>query len=89
MKNGKLPTRNQKIMMKSHGLDSEKYLVVKDTQEMMEVVARSDLKKQQIMALSQEQESSIKHKLKGWLYGKQRRYCKEIEASAHSNQGRK
>ena len=48
MKNGKLPTRNQKIMMKSHGLDSEKYLVVKDTQEMMEVVARSDLKKQQI-----------------------------------------
>lgn len=34
MKNGKLPTRNQKIMMKSHGLDSEKYLVVKDTQLM-------------------------------------------------------
>ncbi len=32
--------RNQKIMMKSHGLDSEKYLVVKDTQEMMEVVAK-------------------------------------------------
>ncbi len=48
MKNGKLPTRNQKIMMKSHGLDPDKYLVVKDTQEMMEVVARSDLKKQQI-----------------------------------------
>lgn len=48
MKNGKLPTRNQKILMKSHGLDSEKYLVVKDTQEMMKVVSRSDLKKKQI-----------------------------------------
>ena len=28
MKNGKLPTRNQKNMMKSHGLDPEMYLVV-------------------------------------------------------------
>ena len=36
MKNGKLPTRNQKNIMKSHGLDPEKYLVVKNTQEMME-----------------------------------------------------
>lgn len=48
MKNGKLPTRNQKNMMKSHGLDPEMYLVVKNTQEMMEVIARSDLKKREM-----------------------------------------
>ena len=48
MKNGKLPTRNQKNIMKSHGLDPEKYLVAKNTQEMMEVIARSDLKKREM-----------------------------------------
>ena len=48
MKNGKRPTLNQKKMMKSHGLDSDKWLVVKDIQEFMEVVEKTALKKQQL-----------------------------------------
>lgn len=48
MKNGKRPTLNQKLMMKSHGLDSDNWLVVKDTQEFMEVVSKEALKKQQM-----------------------------------------
>jgi hypothetical protein len=46
MKNGKVPTRRQKILMEDHGLDPERYLVVKNTVEYMEVVSREALKKQ-------------------------------------------
>jgi hypothetical protein len=46
MKNGKVPTRRQKILMEDHGLDPERYLVVKNTVEYMEVVSRESLKRQ-------------------------------------------
>lgn len=48
MKNGKLPNRSQKILMKSHGLDPENHLVVKNTSEYVETVSRVALKKQAI-----------------------------------------
>ena len=48
MKNGKAPSRSQKILMKSHGLNPDNNLVVKDTPEFMEVVSRMALKKQKI-----------------------------------------
>mgnify|MGYP004615572575 FL=1 len=51
MKNGKHPTLAQKKFMKSHGLDSEDHLVVKNTQEFLEVVSKTALKKQQIMGV--------------------------------------
>ena len=40
MKNGKLPTRNQKLLLRSHGMSPSEWLVVKDTSEFMEVVSR-------------------------------------------------
>lgn len=46
MKNGKAPTKAQKIMMRASGLDPEKYLVIKNTPECLEVVSRIELKKQ-------------------------------------------
>lgn len=49
MKNGKLPTIRQKKIIKSHGLDPDKWLVVKDLPETMEVVSRMGLKKQDIL----------------------------------------
>lgn len=45
MKNGKLPTRSQKAMLKSHGLDPDEYLIVKNTSEYTEVVSRMELKR--------------------------------------------
>ena len=45
MKNGKAPTRNQKIILKAHGLDPDNWLVVKDLINTMEVVSRMALKK--------------------------------------------
>jgi len=51
MKNGKHPTLAQKKFMKSHGLDPEDHLVVKNTQEFLEVVSKMALKKQQIMGV--------------------------------------
>lgn len=45
MKNGKAPTRNQKIIMKAHGLKPDHWLVVKDLLDTMEIVSRMTLKK--------------------------------------------
>lgn len=45
MKNGKVPTLNQKKLMRGHGLDPENHLVVKNTPEFLEVVSREALKK--------------------------------------------
>lgn len=45
MKNGKLPTLRQKKILKSHGLNPNAWLVVKDLPETMEVVSRATLKK--------------------------------------------
>ena len=45
MKNGKRPTLQQKLIMKSHGLEPDNWLVVKNTTEYMEVVSRMSLKK--------------------------------------------
>lgn len=51
MKNGKHPTLAQKKFMKSCGLDPDDHLVVKNTQEFLEVVSKTALKKQQIMGV--------------------------------------
>lgn len=48
MKNGKVPTISQKKIIKSHGLDPEEHLVVKNTTEFLEVVSRVALKKQSL-----------------------------------------
>ncbi len=48
MKNGKTPTLSQKKLLKSHGLDPENNLVVKNTPEFMEVVSRAALKRQSV-----------------------------------------
>lgn len=45
MKNGKAPTREQKIMMKAHGLVPENWLVVKNHPDSLEVVSRAALKR--------------------------------------------
>lgn len=45
MKNGKVPTRNQKTIMKSHGLNYNNWLVVKDLPKTLEIVSRMELKK--------------------------------------------
>ena len=45
MKNGKVPTLNQKELIKSNGLDPENHLVVKNTPEFLEIVSRAALKK--------------------------------------------
>ena len=45
MKNGKHPTLAQKKFMKSCGLDPDDHLVVKNTQEFLEVVSKTALKK--------------------------------------------
>lgn len=46
MKNGKHPTLAQKKFMKSCGLDPDDHLVVKNTQEFLEVVSKTSLKKE-------------------------------------------
>lgn len=45
MKHGRLPTKKQKIMMRSHGLNPDNWLVVKDLLDTIEVVNRLTLKK--------------------------------------------
>lgn len=45
MKNGKAPTREQKKIMKAHGLIPENWLVVKNLPDTLEVVSRAALKK--------------------------------------------
>lgn len=45
MKNGKAPTREQKVMMKAHGLVPENWLVVKNLPDSLEVVSRVSLKR--------------------------------------------
>lgn len=45
MKNGKAPTREQKIMMKAYGLVPENWLVVKNLPDSLEVVSRVALKR--------------------------------------------
>ncbi len=45
MKNGKVPTLNQKKLIKSNGLDPENHLVVKNTPEFLEIVGGAALKK--------------------------------------------
>ncbi len=45
MKNGKKPNKRQKLIMKSHGLDPERWLVVKNLDERIEVVSKIALKK--------------------------------------------
>lgn len=45
MKNGKAPTREQKIIMRCHGLAPANWLVVKNLPFTLEVVSRISLKK--------------------------------------------
>lgn len=45
MKNGKKPTKKQKLIMKSHGLDPARWLVVKNLDRSIEVVSKIALKK--------------------------------------------
>lgn len=45
MKNGKAPTREQKKIMRAHGLVPENWLVVKNLPGSLEVVSRASLKK--------------------------------------------
>ena len=45
MKNGKVPTLEQKKIMKAHGLVPENWLVVKNLPDSLEVVSRISLKK--------------------------------------------
>lgn len=45
MKNGKKPTRNQKIMLKSHGLIPDNWLIVKNLPNSLLIVSRNSLKK--------------------------------------------
>lgn len=45
MKNGKKPSLAHKKIMQFHGLDSSKWLVVKDLTDTLEVVSRIELKK--------------------------------------------
>lgn len=45
MKNGKAPTRKQKIVMKAYGLVPENWLAVKDLPDSLEVVSRVAFKR--------------------------------------------
>ncbi len=45
MKNGKVPSRQQKKFIRSRGLVPENWLVVKDTSHSMEVISRNEIKK--------------------------------------------
>lgn len=45
MKNGKAPTREQKKIMKAHGLVPENWLVVKNLPDSLVIVSRVSLKK--------------------------------------------
>lgn len=45
MKNPKAPTRKQKDILRSHGLNVDNFLIVKNLPGSLEVVKRTDLKK--------------------------------------------
>lgn len=45
MKNGKVPTLEQKKLMKAHGLNPDDWLVVKNLTDALTVVSRASLKK--------------------------------------------
>lgn len=45
MKNGKLPTLEQKKILKANGLQPDNWLVVKNQPNTLEVVSRSELKR--------------------------------------------
>lgn len=45
MKNGKLPTREQKLILKAHGLNPDNWLIVKSLPSMLEIVSRVELKR--------------------------------------------
>lgn len=45
MKNGKNPTLAQRKIIKVHGLDPDKWLVVKNLPDKLEIVSRISLKK--------------------------------------------
>ena len=45
MKHGKAPTREQKIIMKAHGLIPENWLIVKNLSNTLVIVSRMSLKK--------------------------------------------
>ena len=45
MKNGKVPTLEQKKLMKAHGLNPDDWLVVKNLTDAITVVSRASLKK--------------------------------------------
>ena len=45
LKNGKKPTKKQKLIMKTHGLDPARWLVVKNLGRSIEVVSKIALKK--------------------------------------------
>ena len=45
MKNGKVPTLEQKKIMKAHGLNSDSWLVVKNLPDSLTIVSRMSLKK--------------------------------------------
>lgn len=51
MKNGRTPTLAQKKLLKSHGLDPEEYLIIKNTPDVLEVISRADLKKQKLRGM--------------------------------------
>lgn len=45
MKNGKVPTLEQKKIMKAHGLNPDSWLVVKNLPDSLTIVSRMSLKK--------------------------------------------
>lgn len=45
MKNGKCPTLAQKKFLREKGLDPERWLIVKDTPELLEAVSRVALQR--------------------------------------------
>ena len=45
MKNGKVPTLEQKKIMKAHGLNPDSWLVVKNLTDSLTIVSRMSLKK--------------------------------------------
>lgn len=45
MKNGKVPTRNQRMIIEASGRKAANWLVVKDTTNELEIVSRINVKK--------------------------------------------
>lgn len=62
MKNGKKPSLAQKKIMQQHGFDSSEWLVVKDLNDTLEIVNRSDLKKGNMLIRTRIIVKSIKNR---------------------------